>query len=130
MVETAVLGGVLGVVLVAVGAAAVLREKLLVKFLEETSEGSIGLVFGLFEAAIGLLMVYIHNVWVLGYQVVITLIGWYLLIDGAADLLIPEKFKERVSGVLEDNEEESYDISRSLGVMLVVLGAYLIYSVL
>jgi hypothetical protein len=48
--------------------------------------GSITLIylFGLFDFAAGLAIVLVHNVWTVNWRVLITLIGWLLLIRGAA----------------------------------------------
>jgi hypothetical protein len=55
--------------------------------------GSVTLVFlfGVLDFAAGLAIVLTHNVWVANWPVLITLIGWMLLIRGAVRVLITEK---------------------------------------
>ncbi len=48
-------------------------------------------LFGLMDFAAGLAIVLTHNVWLLHWPVLITLIGWLLLIRGAVRVLFPEK---------------------------------------
>jgi hypothetical protein len=54
--------------------------------------GSVTLVylFGLLDFAAGLAIVLVHNVWTVNWRVLITLIGWLLLIRGAARILITD----------------------------------------
>lgn len=47
-------------------------------------------LFGLMDFAAGLAIVLTHNVWLLHWPVLITLVGWLLLIRGAVRVLIPE----------------------------------------
>jgi hypothetical protein len=44
-------------------------------------------LFGLFDFAAGLAIVLTHNVWVANWRVLITLIGWLMLIRGAVRIL-------------------------------------------
>jgi hypothetical protein len=47
-------------------------------------------LFGLMDFAAGLAIVLTHNVWLLHWPVLITLVGWLLLIRGAVRVLLPE----------------------------------------
>ena len=47
-------------------------------------------LFGLMDFAAGLAIVLTHNVWVLHWPVLVTLVGWLLLIRGAVRVLLPE----------------------------------------
>jgi len=47
-------------------------------------------LFGLIDMAAGLAIVLVHNVWVPDWRVLITLIGWLMLIRGTVRILIPE----------------------------------------
>jgi len=50
-----------------------------------TLTASLSLLFGLF-------VVVAHNLWVAGWPVLVTLIGWIALLQGAAALLIPDHY--------------------------------------
>lgn len=47
-------------------------------------------VFALITLIIGLLMVTSHNVWVMGWPVVVTLFSWVILLSGLLRLMWPE----------------------------------------
>ena len=47
---------------------------------------------GAVSLAVGLLIVVDHNIWVPDWQVIITLIGWVLLLRGLMRLFIPEAY--------------------------------------
>ena len=48
-------------------------------------------LFGVVDLAAGLAIVLTHNVWLASWRVLITLIGWLLVIRGAARVLLTEK---------------------------------------
>jgi hypothetical protein len=47
-------------------------------------------LFGLVDLAVGLAIVLTHNVWLVSWRVLITLLGWIVFIRGAVRVLIPE----------------------------------------
>src|SRR4029077_3388457 len=47
-------------------------------------------LFGLLDLAAGLAIVLVHNIWVVNWRVIITLLGWLMLIRGAVRVLAPE----------------------------------------
>ena len=47
---------------------------------------------GLLGVIVGLLIVVTHNVWMSGWPVLVTLIGWISLLQGIARLYIPDAF--------------------------------------
>jgi hypothetical protein len=47
-------------------------------------------VFALITLIIGLLMVTSHNIWVMGWPVVVTLFSWIILLSGLLRLMWPE----------------------------------------
>jgi uncharacterized membrane protein len=48
-------------------------------------------LFGLMDLAAGLAIVLTHNVWLVSWRVLITLLGWLLIVRGAARVLLTEK---------------------------------------
>jgi hypothetical protein len=86
--------------------------------------GSITLIylFGFIDLAAGLAIVLTHNVWVASWRVLITLIGWLLLIRGAARVLITEAIMGYAAKVIRS--KQLYPIS---GAVLTVLGLVLCY---
>jgi hypothetical protein len=86
------LARLLGPILLAVGAGILIDQKPFRTMATEVV-GSMTLVylFGLFDFAAGLAIVLVHNVWVADWRVLITLIGWFMLIRGAARILLTAK---------------------------------------
>ncbi|HEY6258127.1 MAG TPA: hypothetical protein VIY51_20280 [Xanthobacteraceae bacterium] len=50
-------------------------------------------LLGLIDFAIGLAIVLTHNVWVADWRLIITLMGWLLLVRGTVRVLIPDQVK-------------------------------------
>ena len=86
--------------------------------------GSITLVylFGLIDFAAGLAIVLVHNVWTINWRVLITLIGWLLLIRGAARIPITDTLMGYAKTVIR--KKRLYPVS---GGVLVILGLVLCY---
>src|SRR5262249_18009083 len=51
-------------------------------------------VFGAIDLGLGLALVLTHNLWVGDWRIIITLLGWLMIVRGAARMLIPEQVKE------------------------------------
>lgn len=76
--------------------------------------GSLSLIFGL-------IIVIAHNKWVGDWRLLITLIGWYAVLQGLARLFFPEQFAKVVK-----------DISNGIGYLIsfavwMLIGLYLIW---
>jgi hypothetical protein len=86
--------------------------------------GSLTLVylFGFIDLAAGLAIVLTHNVWTANWRVLITLIGWLMLLRGAARILIPDTIIGYAAKLLRN--KQFYLVS---GIVLVVLGLVLCY---
>ncbi|HUC50634.1 MAG TPA: hypothetical protein VMA30_14725 [Xanthobacteraceae bacterium] len=86
--------------------------------------GSVTLVylFGLMDFAAGLAIVLVHNVWVADWRVLITLLGWLLLIRGLVRVLLTETVMGYAKNVMRG--QNVYLIS---GTVLSLLGLVLCY---
>ncbi|MEJ2378702.1 MAG: hypothetical protein P8Y71_26100 [Pseudolabrys sp.] len=56
-------------------------------------------VSGLFALTVGIAIVLAHNVWTANWRVIITILGWLLVIGGAVRIVIPQ-FIQRVGGTM------------------------------
>jgi hypothetical protein len=85
------LARLLGPLLLLTGAGIVLNPKSFRTIAGEVVR-SVTLVylFGFMDLVAGLAIVLTHNVWVASWRVLITLIGWLLLIRGAVRIVAPE----------------------------------------
>ena len=101
MATSIFLARLLGPLLLIVGASLLLNPRAVRKMAQDVI-GSVTLVylFGVLDFAAGLAILLVHNVWVASWRVIITLIGWLLLIRGAVRILAPEQVMERAAKVL------------------------------
>lgn len=85
--------------------------------------GSVTLVylFGFLDFAAGLAIVLFHNRWAAGWPVLITLIGWALLIRGAVHIVAPDSVSRYGASLIK-----SYPLWVT-GVIVVILGLALCY---
>lgn len=79
-------------------------------------------LFGLIDLAAGLAIVLTHNVWVASWRLLITLIGWIMLIRGAVRILVPETIMGYAAKVI--GGKQLYPIA---GTVISILGLVLCY---
>jgi len=79
-------------------------------------------LFGLMDFAAGLTIVLVHNVWVADWRVLITLLGWLLLLRGLIRTLATEKIMGYASRILAI--KRLFPIASAV---MVVLGLVLCY---
>ncbi len=81
-------------------------------------------LFGLFDFAAGLAIVLTHNVWAASWRVLITLIGWLMLIRGAARILAPETVMGYAAKVMRNKQmiPISGGVTGVLGLVLCYFG--------
>ena len=117
------LARLIGPILVIVAAGALIDRKSMGALAQEIL-GSRALLFllGTLDFAGGLAIVLVHNVWVADWRVIITLLGWLLLVRGAVRILIPDQVKPFGKKLLNDANA----VTGILGVTL-VLGLVLSY---
>ena len=116
-----VLARILGPALLLIGIGLLLNRPAYRAMIEE-AVASRGFVFlsGLLTLLAGLAIVNFHNVWALGWPVLITIFGWLMLISGVVRILAPDAMK-RV-GLALVKEPERITI---LAAILVIVGAVL-----
>src|SRR5437763_703360 len=73
-------------------------------------------LFGVIDFALGLAIVLNHNLWVADWRVIITLLGWVMIVRGMARILIPDQVKEFGTKVVKNRQA----ITASLAVALVL----------
>jgi hypothetical protein len=79
-------------------------------------------LFGLMDLAAGLAIVLTHNVWLLSWRVLITLLGWLMIVRGAARVLLTEKVM--VFGAKAFRNKQMVPVS---GAIVGILGLVLCY---
>jgi hypothetical protein len=117
------LARLLGPLLLLTGAGIVLNPKSFRTIAGEVVR-SVTLVylFGFMDLAAGLAIVLTHNVWVASWRVLITLIGWLLLIRGAVRIVAPEIVMGYAAKVIRNKQ-----VVPAAGAVVGVLGLVLCY---
>lgn len=84
-----------------------------------------GLIFfiGIVTLIFGLLLVLSHNVWVMGWPVIVTIFAWLTLIGGILRLMVPE-LGIKVGRFWLENLRYLY----TLTAVLLIIGLYLLYK--
>ena len=82
-----------------------------------------GLLLGLFNLPLGLVVVLGHNVWVWGIPVVVTLAGWVMILKGVVYLLFP-----RALSRVMPTDKRMETAFRIAGALSILLGGLLIYE--
>ena len=77
---------------------------------------------GAFALIVGLLLVVSHNIWEADWKVIITIIGWLVLIKGIVRLLFPEYASRMMVNFVQNTT--AYYIT---DVIILILGIYLSY---
>jgi len=80
-------------------------------------------LFGAIEFTAGLAIVLTHNVWVWNWPVIVTLLGWLLLIRGAFRIVLPQQIVDFGAKLLRDNAS----LLSISGAVVLLLGAVLCY---
>ncbi|EKE08391.1 MAG: hypothetical protein ACD_17C00191G0004 [uncultured bacterium] len=84
---------VMGIWLFLVGLAMIVHQARFKKTaMEALSHPALVAFTGFVGLAVGLLIVISHNIWVPAWPVVVTLIGWFILIQGVLRIFWPETF--------------------------------------
>jgi uncharacterized protein YjeT (DUF2065 family) len=78
-------------------------------------------LFGAIGFAAGLGIVLTHNVWVWGWPVIITILGWFILIRGTLRILIPQQVGDLGAKIMA----RSPNLLPVRGVVVIVFGAVL-----
>ncbi len=77
--------------------------------------------FGAFvELGAGLAIIVLHNVWVWGYEAIITIVGWLLVLEAIWHLTASTEMEEQVIDACTDNH--GWEI---FGILFVVIGLFL-----
>jgi hypothetical protein len=118
------LARLLGPVLLLAGIAMLINRKQLEAIAQEALRSPLLLLLlGIIDFAIGLAIVLTHNLWVADWRVIITLLGWFLLVRGAVRMLVPGQVKALGTRLLKN----SIVICTGLGVTIalgVVLSSF------
>ena len=105
MATSVFLARLLGPLLLAVGVGILINPKLFRTMAGEVVRSiTFVYLFGLLDFAAGLAIVLTHNVWAANWRVLITLIGWLMLVRGAVRILAPEAIMGFAANLLRNKQ--------------------------
>jgi hypothetical protein len=118
MITSLFLAKVIGIYFMVDALVAITRRKEVIPAFDEIKDRRVGLIlFAIIVFIIGLLIVTAHNVWVgSAFQIVITVIGWDLVLKSLVILLMPHEFTVRI--IEKFNHERFYLIGGSIGFLI------------
>ena len=119
------LAKLIGPILVLAAAGLLLNRKIMDAVVHEVLGSAVLLSFlGLLDFVAGLAIVLTHNVWVADWRVIITILGWLLVIRGAVRVLIPDRLKGFATKVLKNKTAVcvSLGVTLALGLVLSFFG--------
>jgi hypothetical protein len=115
------LAKLIGPILVLAAAGLLLNRKIMDAVAREILGSAVFLSFlGLLDFAVGLAIVLNHNLWVADWRVIITILGWLLIIRGAARVLIPDQLKGFATKFLKNKNAVTAALAGTLGLGLVL----------
>ncbi|KTD41747.1 hypothetical protein [Legionella parisiensis] len=123
--STIFLASVLGWYLVIVSLLLLIRREVVVTAMKELmGQRAVMLVLGIITLIIGLLMVLSHNVWIMGWPVIVTIFSWLILIGALFRLYCPDTVYKVWNKMI--NKSEVFITS---GVITLIIGLFLLYKV-
>lgn len=116
-------GKLFGIYLVLVGLAFLTRREWCKKAIIDIAD-SAGLmaVTGMIGILLGSSVVITHNLWLNSWEVVVTTLGWLLLVQGAGRLLAPHFLARCLKGI-------AHQVFALFTWIWLLIGAYLLWSV-
>jgi len=110
---------------IACGAMLVRRKRILVMMEQMIENSGLTLFMAIMTTIMGLLLVLSHNVWVLNWRLLVTLIAWLSLAKGVVWLYFPEKLRKISEKMVESkNYTVLLVVSLFFGFFLVMMGCW------
>lgn len=117
-----ILAKILGLYFLAIGLSFVLNPQQFQKYQDFIKSESTMLLGGIVALIIGATVVSLHNIWVFGWPVIITILGWWSLFKGFGILTFPG-FSNHFAFMF--NRESSF--YRLIGLIYMAVGLFLGY---
>jgi hypothetical protein len=115
------LAKLLGPILVAVAAGVLMNRKSLGALAQGLLRNpALLFLLGFLDFVSGLAIVLIHNVWVADCWIIITLLGWLLLVRGMVRILISDQVKPYGAKMLENPNVATASLAVTIGLGLVL----------
>jgi len=98
------LAQLMSIVLVVIGLALLLRGKHYVKAYKAwMSDSGLMLFTAMVVLIAGVAIVIVHNVWIASWEVLITIVGWGMVLKGVLIALLPKEFEKLVAVLMKQS---------------------------
>lgn len=125
MMVTYFLASVMGWYLLIMGLLLLFRRDIVTSAMSDVmAQRGLLFVIAFITLIIGLMIVVSHNIWVMGWPVIITILGWLAVISGLIRLYCPETIHR-----MWDKMATKPEIFSIAGVLILLLGLFLLYKV-
>ena len=81
------------------------------------------LLMGAMNVVLGIILILSYNQWTASWHVVVTLLGWLILLRGLGTLFLPQK-----TTILMEKLKASPDVLSYMLVVTTILGCFLVYA--
>lgn len=123
MVLSIFLAKTIGLYLIIISAAFIINaNELKPMMLDMLKSPSLLLFSSILALVLGILIVVSHNIWVMDWRVIITLLGWLTLLKGVIRLFYPEFVMKKATKCVEN--KASYNI---MMLIILLIGLTLLY---
>ena len=124
MANSKTLAGLIGPTLIALAAALLINLGSISTLVESVSrDPALVLVSGVLSFVAGLAVVRVHNYWAGDWAVLVTILGWLLLVGGLARILFPIWLAEMAANF---GQNTGFIVGEA--VVLLVIGAFMSYK--
>jgi hypothetical protein len=124
MVTSKAIAGLIGPTLVAIAAALLLNLGSISAVLEPLSrDPALVLIYGMLLFVAGLAIVRVHNHWAADWSILVTILGWLLIVGGLVRMLFPL----RLAAMAGDFAQNS-GVMAVVAVLLLAIGAFLSFK--
>lgn len=125
---TIFLGQIFGLYLFITSLVMLIQHKFIKKVMAEIVKSASTLfLIGIMTLILGIICVIIHNIWVPGWEVIITIIAWLIFLKGLFLLFLPKTADCCIKSVLKKHKCDLYKHLKWFNIVCLILGAYLIY---
>lgn len=123
--ETSVLlAKLIGFTALAMGASMALRRKMLLSIFHELSQSrALSYILGTLMFVMGLLIILNHNIWSPGFPFLITVLGYFVLLEATAYLFVSKKFLEKYFAQINDKK-----VYYLIAIGYLVLGFFMLFK--
>lgn len=124
MTNSKQIAGLIGPTLIAVGAANLANLANMPVLVEQASHEPVLIyVSGVLMFVAGLAIARAHNQWRAGWPIIVTVLGWLLLLGGLSRMFFPSQLGQLAGGIAQ-----STAVPMTVSIVVLVIGAFLSFE--